>query len=452
MINFVYLINKVLEKIAIIDNFTSIIWNKKFNDFGEFELCLPATTENFDNIKNTTFIMRPDDDMIGMIKKVELDTNVESGDQIIVSGYGAEILLSQRIVWNTINFDGTVENLIRKMINDAFINPPANQYQRIMRLPNGYEYAPKMIDLQNPAADFSETTIIQISYDNIGEKIKELCKTYNYGFKMTFPDYTNKKLVFELYKSNDLSDTVIFSEKFNNLIETKFTVDKTDMANAVLIGGDGEGSERKRAEIYSLDFGFYRYEIFADAKSVSSLTTLGELKELYPSGDCYYETSEGYYVYKMSEVLVLIQSNAELAQLQGFFAGEIITVGGIDYFKIENVIVAEFYDSTDWATWPSDNDSATYDPYFYLLLLFAEGESALENKGKKTSFESTIISNLNYEYKKDWDVGDIVAIKNKYGVAINARITEVLENQDTSGYHIEPHFEYIDEAEYVTEG
>lgn len=60
-----------------------------------------------------------------------------------------------------------------------------------------------------------------------------------------------------------------------------------------------------------------------------------------------------------------------------------------------------------------------------------------------TSFAGEIITGISYTYKKDYNLGDIVTILNEYGISMNARITEVLENQDESGYKMEPTFENI---------
>ena len=60
-----------------------------------------------------------------------------------------------------------------------------------------------------------------------------------------------------------------------------------------------------------------------------------------------------------------------------------------------------------------------------------------------TSFAGEIITGISYTYKKDYNLGDIVKILNEYGMLMNVRITEILENQDESGYKMEPTFENV---------
>ena len=60
-----------------------------------------------------------------------------------------------------------------------------------------------------------------------------------------------------------------------------------------------------------------------------------------------------------------------------------------------------------------------------------------------TSFSGKIITGVNYIYKKDYNLGDIVRILNEYGMSVNARITEIIESRDENGYSMEPTFENV---------
>ena len=54
-----------------------------------------------------------------------------------------------------------------------------------------------------------------------------------------------------------------------------------------------------------------------------------------------------------------------------------------------------------------------------------------------------VIPNVNFIYKTDYNLGDIVTIRNEYGFSVPARIVEVVEAFDENGYSIEPKFEYL---------
>ena len=57
------------------------------------------------------------------------------------------------------------------------------------------------------------------------------------------------------------------------------------------------------------------------------------------------------------------------------------------------------------------------------------------------SFESEILTKGTFEYKKDWDLGDIVTVQNrKWGITLNTRITEITEIYEPDGFKLEATF------------
>lgn len=83
----------------------------------------------------------------------------------------------------------------------------------------------------------------------------------------------------------------------------------------------------------------------------------------------------------------------------------------------------------------------------YYEALINEGKGKLAEHIVTTSFEGEVNSD-SYRYKTDYDLGDIVTVKNQYGITVNARITEVIETWDNEGYTCEPKFEYLEVPEW----
>ena len=108
---------------------------------------------------------------------------------------------------------------------------------------------------------------------------------------------------------------------------------------------------------------------------------------------------------------------------------------------------------TDWciAEWPSDADasnppddqSVTIDQLLYISYLLARGENKLAEFGVTTSFEGDVEPNATFVFGRDYFLGDIVTVQNAYGISAKARIVEVVEVCDDSGFSVEPKFEYI---------
>lgn len=257
-----FVLNNEFEIVGMIDVFASIEWVKRYNKTGDFVLNTIATKENVEVLSKRNFIAREDDEMICQIEKINLMTSSEDGNEITVSGRSIEKILAQRIVWNQTNSKAgeTAEMYIRRLIDENAINP-TDEKRKLPKL--------KLGELKG----YTEKIDKQITGDNLLEAVMEICNTYEYGFKISMSDEGN--LVFDLYKGEDRSykqdknPYVIFSDDFDNIVNTEYEYDETNMTNVALVGGEGEGKDRKY-QIAGDGEGFGRYELFVDAKDISS--------------------------------------------------------------------------------------------------------------------------------------------------------------------------------------
>lgn len=71
----------------------------------------------------------------------------------------------------------------------------------------------------------------------------------------------------------------------------------------------------------------------------------------------------------------------------------------------------------------------------------ARGQQKLSEMSAIQTFDSEILTNGPYQYQVDWDLGDIItAMNRKWGVTLNARITEVKEIYEPGGLRLEATF------------
>lgn len=101
-----------------------------------------------------------------------------------------------------------------------------------------------------------------------------------------------------------------------------------------------------------------------------------------------------------------------------------------------------FCDATDIARKYQDGETEVTLPLAaYLQMLRTRGAAELENYGKIINFVSTINTNSNLKFKRDFDLGDRVTCKEtKWGIQIDARITEVTETYQKGAEEIEATF------------
>ena len=425
----VYVLDKNLSLIGLIDSYKSLIWANRYNEVGDCELYLEASEDNINLLQDGYYLIRADDDMVCQIRKIEIDTSAEEGNYLIVTGYDTKTFLDQRVIWSMMTCTGNVEDFIRLIVKNSCVSPALSgrQFQKA----NGQA----LLALGNKA-NFTEVTTEQVSYKNVGEKVREYCDTYQWGYRVVL---SNSTLWFQLYKGTDRTNEVIFSDAYENLSSTKYVDDKTNLGNVALVAGAGEGSARAR-NVYGYAESTDRFEKFVDAKDIARQISWAELTEIYPTTD---SGGEGYlngYTYKMNYLNVQIVDSDQLTWLQtNFPTGQVITIDGNQYYQVYNEVIATLQTTT-----PTDDSPVTLQDIVYSVYLLNRGAENLAEFGEVTTFEGSVIPDVTFIYKQDYFLGDIVTVENEYGISASARIVEVVEVMDENGYSMEPKFQYLE--------
>lgn len=80
----------------------------------------------------------------------------------------------------------------------------------------------------------------------------------------------------------------------------------------------------------------------------------------------------------------------------------------------------------------------------FMEIINTIGEQAFIDNDKSQSFTGEVDTVDSYEFKTDYDLGDIVNALDDYGNQGNARITEIIESEDADNvYQVEPKFEFV---------
>lgn len=433
MMNDVYVLNPSLQIIGLIDSHASLIWANRYKEVGDCELYVPANANNLALLQKNNYLFRLDDEMICIIKKVELTTDPDDGNYLTITGYDVKSWLDQRVIWGTMTANGNAEDFVREMVDSALGSTAADD--RALKDGNGV----KMFFL-GASAGFTDVLTEQTSYKNIGEKVRDYCNQFGWGYRVTF-DSANSRFLFTLYKGADRADSVVFSRNYENLRETDYIEDETNMGNVALIAGEGEGSARFRT-VAGVTEGLARHEIYVDAKDISKTITYADLKQTFPlessGGQGYWNGNQ----YVMRSIGIQILDAGHLERLQRDYpGGTVVTVDGVDYYQLSNQPIAECEDASTL----TDNDNVRLYDLVYEVYLLSRGYEDLAEYGAVTSFNGTVEPNTTFVFKEDYFLGDIVTVENEYGITVAARIVEVVEVSDDNGYYVEPKFEYIQE-------
>lgn len=251
-----------LKELEILDSFESLIWTDRYCESGDFEIYHKVDERLFNILQPGRYLWNNETEHVMIIENRKIETDAENGDHIIITGRSLESLLTRRIVWRKTVLSGNLQNGIKKLLNENIIFPedPKRQIQNFI-FEDSIDAA--ITDLQVDA---------QFTYDNLYDVIHKLCIANGIGFKITLSD--ENKFIFKLYSGKDrsynqlINPYVVFSEKFENLIQTNYMEATSNTKNVTLIAGEGEGESRKTIVLGNVS-GLERREMHTDARDLS---------------------------------------------------------------------------------------------------------------------------------------------------------------------------------------
>lgn len=277
--------NRNLEAVAIIDMYESFIWTDRFYAYGDFELHTVVNPALLDVLRQDYYVQIKSSEHTMIIDEILIETNADDGNKLRVCGKSLESILNRRIIWGQITWKGNLQNAVRNLISTQIINP-TNSKRKIDNFIFEWNDDPRITEL---------TVEAQYTGDNVYDVVSLVCKENNIGFKITLND--NNQFVFKLYAGEDRSydqtenPYVVFSPKFDNLIESSYLESKAALKNAALVMGEdttdeyyetdngsgtsvyisNDGTARSYIECGDSS-GMDRRELFVDARDIQSET------------------------------------------------------------------------------------------------------------------------------------------------------------------------------------
>lgn len=249
-----YIYNPDIELQGVIDGYSSLRWRRRFFEPGEFELHCPATAENLALLRPENIIHRLDRQEAAIIEGVTVE-GTDNGDEITATGRMGSSMLDRRIITPTINFTGTVEDAMRKVVSD-----------------NAITARPLPHLVLGDAAGLTPTCTFQATGKGVLAVCTALARSATLGFRCRL-DVPGKRWIFEVYDGVDRSVTqhdrpyVLFSGEYENIDGPKYETNTTGYANYAYVAGQGEGSARVIVTVDQTG-GEPRRELWVDARDL----------------------------------------------------------------------------------------------------------------------------------------------------------------------------------------
>lgn len=259
----IIVLNTDLEAVSIVDEYESFIWTDRYQGYGDFELYTNMRDGVLNELRQDYYLQNRNSDHVMIIEKIQITSDVEDGNHVTVTGRSLESILDRRIVWKQTRISGNLQNGIHTLLDENVISP-SDSNRKISNFIFKASTDPAITKL---------TINAQYTGKNLYDVIQKVCEEAGIGFKVTLND--NRQFVFELYAGTNRSYNqtenpyVIFSPKFENIINSNYMESRSSLKTITLVGGEGEGSARRYTTVGS-GSNLYRRELFTDARDIQS--------------------------------------------------------------------------------------------------------------------------------------------------------------------------------------
>jgi hypothetical protein len=225
----VYILNQDYDVVLMIDDYTSLVWSKRYCELGDFVLDLPLKYVNHPELLIDRYILLVDERLPGFMIIEGINPVQEEGKLINlrVTGSSAEKMLDWRTTIDELSIDGNVYPVINTLVTDNIFTPTRTE-RRI----------PFFTTIVNDTLGVKSVTDIYAS-GSLYSIINALCERVGWGLEIKLIPGPSVEL--RIYEGRDRSygqsvnDPVIFSENFDNIDNSDYLVTTKDERTLVWV-------------------------------------------------------------------------------------------------------------------------------------------------------------------------------------------------------------------------
>lgn len=252
------------KMVSVLDVFISFIWTDRYYEYGDFELYTRVSTDILSKIQSEYYLLNKESEHLMIVENIEIETDLEDGHTVKITGRSLESILDRRIVWPSTIISGNIQDCIKKLLNDSIISPSISE----RKIDNF------IFDTSNNSK-ITNTIIEETEYngDNLYEIISGLCSANDIGFKVVLNK--SNQFVFSLYVGEDRSyeqtknPYVTFSPEFDNLINSNYVESIQDYKNVTLVAGEKDDNDIPKTASTGNVSGLSRRELYTEATDIN---------------------------------------------------------------------------------------------------------------------------------------------------------------------------------------
>ena len=248
------ILNADFAELGALDDFSSLIWDRKYYETGNFELhCSP---KYFPLFMGAEYIWSKGLVETGIIQDVSYD---KEKHDTIVKGHFLEDILCGRLITDIVTGTKAPEAWAREWITNYCITP-ADSKRKIAKLSLG-----TMHGLGTPVP-------VQTRGDDLPSKIREIATPQECGFRILY-DYPHDQMYAEIWQGLDRTENqavhslAVFSDEEETSSLSTYTRSAGDYRNFAYVAGEGEDADRIIVTVDQTN-GNPRKELWVDARDL----------------------------------------------------------------------------------------------------------------------------------------------------------------------------------------
>ena len=222
MLDELYVLDGNFKKIAVVDTYLSILWARRYQSEGEFELVVPADLAG--DLVIGRFVGRGDDDGLMIIEQVKYDSDEDMGDRCTVTGRSWEALMVRRVIPYATTVYGTAEMAIRRLFAENMGEDAAVSRQMVFVSPYMTGYSTKV------RLDFQGESLL--------DAVKKIASAGECGFRFV---KSAGQYVLDVYEGTD-NYNVIFSVDLDNVSRSTYTDNAQPYRNGCWVYSDNSSA------------------------------------------------------------------------------------------------------------------------------------------------------------------------------------------------------------------
>lgn len=242
MIYALTILDSSFNVVHLFTDFISCIWTTQYYGTGEFELVLPYTEGNWNNLAVGNYVVKNNKTEVAVIERKYYSFSANEGGTITVSGRLGISILDRRLLY-TFNSSTHKPDIWVYCLPGQRVEAAARvSVNNVMILPNNPDRKFTGLHLGTDHG-YDETANRRYStYLNMYNALTALLASKGMAHRVVYQQGTG--LVYDVYKGTNRSSSMVFSRNLGNLLSFTYERDETDYKNYFYVAGDGEGLDR----------------------------------------------------------------------------------------------------------------------------------------------------------------------------------------------------------------